>query len=204
MSSQRRQFLRAPSTSGREGPTILVGWRIAHPCRCVTSLWSLVLLEGKGGFWGWLCLSPYVRLSFPKARRPPPLSQPRSPWGLVQRDSSPLRTGHQGSHPCRECGGSGGYFQRWMEKFSKIWGWKWLFQSTGPSLPFPKRVVTSLLLPAGHQAQSKSEGQGEAAVGVLGWGWGFFLLLYLVFSHSYSPAAEASAHLLPTLPSSAR
>lgn len=63
-------------------------------------LWSLVLLEGKEGLWGQLCLSPPTGLSFPtKSTGPPPLSWPGSPRGAVQRHSPSLRVGCQGSHP---------------------------------------------------------------------------------------------------------
>lgn len=57
-----------------------------------------------------------------KAHGPPPLSWPGSPGGLVQRDSDTLRAGRRGSHPCGECGGSGGHFQSRMGKVPRSRG----------------------------------------------------------------------------------
>lgn len=83
--------------------------RAPCPCRWVTALWSLVLLEGKGEFWVWLCLSPHAGLPFPTqstwATSPIPAWDPQMshPKGFPT-----LRAGCQGSQPCRECGGPGG------------------------------------------------------------------------------------------------
>lgn len=126
------------------------------------------------------------------------------PQGLLQRekDSLPPKAGHQ-----RECGGSGGHFQSQMGKFPRLQPIPIQSDHSNPQdpcCPFPKGCpFTSLFLPAGRQTQACQRSRGEAGVGVPGWGCDFFFLLLLAFSDFSSLAAEASAHLLPTLPPSA-
>lgn len=188
MSSQRRQFLPVPSTSGREEPTVSAGQGTHVPADGslhfgVWSYWREKESSGDGS----VC-HPVLGYPFqPKARGPPPLSRSETPRCFIQRDFPLLGQDAKDSNPAR----SVEVQVEWENSLGAT------TRNDHPTLqdsscPFPKGLAHPF---------SQQDDRLKADQRVSGWGWGFF---FSVIAGVFSLFCCRSEHPPPpTLPPSA-
>lgn len=164
MSSQRRQFLPAPSTSGREEPTVstVQGTHVPADGSLHFGAWSHWREMESSGYGSWHTMLGYPFQ--PKALGPPPLSQPGTPRCLVKRDFPLLGQDTKDPKPAGsvevqvECKNSPGATTRNDHPTLQ-----------DPYCPFLKGLA--------HSFFSLQDDRLKADQRVSGWGWGFFFLL---------------------------